>query len=77
MSANAPKLHVNVIVIVFVYQLKVLHTRLINSPIEVEDEGLNLFIPLWRLVKEEHDPLCVINLKLLLDCLVFLSQAKI
>ena len=30
------------------------------------------FVPLWRLVKEEHDAFCVIYLKLLLNRLVFL-----
>ena len=67
MAANATKLHVNVIVVVFVYQLKVFDTCFIYTAIEIEHERLHLLVPLWRLVKEEHDPLCVINLKLLLD----------
>ena len=32
------------------------------------------FIPLRRLVEEEHNLLCVINLELLLDRLVFLKE---
>ena len=68
----ATKLHINVIVIVFVYQLKVFDTRFIYSAIEVKYEGLDLLVPLRWLVKEEHDPLCIVNLKLLLNRLVFL-----
>ena len=68
----ATKLHINVIVIVFVYQLKVLDTRFIYSAIEIKYKGLDLLVPLWWFVKEEHDPLCIVNLKLLLNRLVFL-----
>ena len=60
------------IVIVFVYQLKVFDTRFINSAIEIKYKGLDLFIPFWWLVKEEHDPLRIVNLKLFLDRLIFL-----
>ena len=35
------------------------------------------FVPLWRLVKEEHDAFCVIYLKLLLNRLVFLHKSKL
>lgn len=73
MSTDTTKLHVNVVVVVLVYQLKVFNAGFIHSAIEIEHEGLNLFIPLRRLVKEEHDPFCVINLKLFLECLVLLS----
>ena len=65
------------IVIVFVYQLKVFDTRFIYSAIEVKYEGLDLLVPLRWLVKEEHDPLCIVNLKLLLDRLIFLQVNKI
>ena len=71
-SSYATKLHINVIVIVFVYQLKVLDTRFIYSAIEIKYKGLDLLVPLWWFVKEEHDPLCIVNLKLLLNRLVFL-----
>lgn len=60
------------IVIVFVYQLKVLDTRFIYSAIEIKYKGLDLLVPLWWFVKEEHDPLCIVNLKLLLNRLVFI-----
>ena len=55
------------IVIVFVYQLKVFDTRFIYSAIEIKYKGLDLFVPLRWFVEEEHDPLCIVNLKLLLD----------
>ena len=73
----ATKLHINVIVIVFVYQLKVLDTRFIYSAIEVKYKGLDLFVPLRWFVKEEHDSLCIVNLKLLLNRLVFLCVQKV
>ena len=67
MTTNAPKLHVNVVVVVFVYQLKVFDARFIHSAIKVQYKGLNLLVPLWWLVKEEHNSLRIVNLKLLLD----------
>ena len=73
---DTPKLHVNVIVVVLVYQLKVFHARFVHSAIEIENKGLHLLVPFGWLVKEEHDPLCVINLKLLLERLVFLSSTN-
>ena len=62
----ATKLHINVIVIVFVYQLKVFDTRFIYSAIEIKHKGLDLFVPLRWFVEEEHDPLRVVLLELLL-----------
>lgn len=63
------------VVVVLVYQLEVLDAGLVDSAIEVEHECLHLFVPLGRLVKEEHDSFCVINLELLLYRLVFISRA--
>ena len=71
-SSYATKLHINVVVIVFVYQLKVLDTRFIYSAIEIKYKGLHLFIPLRWFVKEEHNLLGVINFELLLYGLIFL-----
>ena len=41
--AHTPKLHVNVIVVVLVYQLKVLYARLVHTSIEIEHECLYLY----------------------------------
>lgn len=78
------------VVVVLVYQLKVFHGRFVYATIEIQHERLHLcdrirvskllgvltFVPLGWLVKEEHDPLCVINLKLFLYGLVFLSKQR-
>lgn len=61
------------VVVVLVYQLKVLHGRLVYTAIEIQHERLHLFVPLGWLVKEKHNPLCIINLKLLLYRLIFIS----
>ena len=65
------------IVIVFVYQLKVFDTCFIYTPVEIKYKGLDLFVPLWRLVKEEHDSFRIVYLKLLLNRLIFLKQTLI
>ena len=41
--ANSPKLHVNPIIIILVYQLEVLHRSLINPTVEIQDESLDLY----------------------------------
>jgi len=80
------------VVVVLVYQLEVLDAGLVDTAIEVEHECLHLcfsknmsekgqnflltFVPLGRLVKEEHDSFCVINLELLLYRLVFLYKIE-
>jgi len=71
--ANAPKLQVNVIVVVLVDKLKVLHARLVHASVEIQHKSLDLFVPFGWLIKEEHDSFCVIDLKLLLYCLIFIS----
>ena len=35
MTTDAPKLHINMVVVVFVYQLKVFNARFIHSTIEI------------------------------------------
>jgi len=70
---HAPELHIDMVVVVLVYQLKVLDTGLVDSAIEVEYEGLDLFVPFGWLIEEEHDSFCVINLELLLNRLIFIS----
>ena len=39
---HAPKLQVNVIVVVLVDQLKVLHARLVDASVEIQHKGLDL-----------------------------------
>jgi len=60
------KLHVDMVVVVLVYQLKVLDRGLVDSSIKIEDESLHLFVPLGWLVEEEHNSLSVIDLELFL-----------
>lgn len=70
--AYAPELHVDVVVVVLVYQLKVLHRCLVHASIEVQYKCLDLFVPLRWLVKEKHYLLCIVDLKLLLYRLIFI-----
>jgi hypothetical protein len=41
--AHSAKLHIDVIVVVLVYQLEVLHAGLIHSPIKIQYESLHLY----------------------------------
>lgn len=41
--ANSPKLHVDVIVVVFVYQLEVLNGGLVHTAIEIQHKRLHLY----------------------------------
>jgi hypothetical protein len=75
-------LHVDLVVVVLIYQLEVLDRGLVDSAIKVEHEGLDsyekririfktlTFVPLGRLVEEKHYVLGVVLFKLLLDCVV-------
>ena len=74
--AHASELHVNVVVVVLVYQLKILHACLVDPPVEVEHEGLHLLIPLGGLVEEEHYVLRVILPELLANRLVRLHTSQ-
>ena len=79
LGAYAAKLHINVVVVVLVNQLEVLDARLVNPTIKIEHKRLHLFIPLRRLIEEEHDSLCIINLELfsyLLARLIVVSKQK-
>jgi len=64
--SHAPKLHVDMVVVVFVYQLEVLDGGFVNAAVEIQHKGLHLFIPLWWLVEEEHNVFGVVDLKLFL-----------
>lgn len=75
LGAYPTKLHVNVIVVVLVYQLKILDRCLVNPPIEIENESLHLLVPLRGLIEEKHYALGVIYFKLFLDGLVFISRS--
>lgn len=44
LGADAPKLHIDVIVIVLVNQLEILHTRLVDPPVKVKHKSLHLCI---------------------------------
>lgn len=68
--AYAPKLHVDVVVVVLVYQLEVLDARLVYAPVEIQNERLHLFVPFGRLIEEKHDLLHVVLLELLLNRVV-------
>lgn len=69
--SDTSKLHINFIVIIFIYQLKVLHTRFIYSTIEIKYESLNLFIPFWWLIEKEHYIRCFVISELPLDSVLF------
>lgn len=74
MRANTSKLHVNVVIIILVYKLEVFDWCFVHASIKIKHESLYLFVPLGRLVEEEHDSLCVVNLKLLLKWLIFVGR---
>jgi len=91
LGADPTKLHVNVIVVVLVYELKILDGCLVNPSIEIENESLHLWesnnksghkkgvltlVPLRWLIEEKHYAFGVIYFKLFLDCLVFLLTEK-
>ena len=69
--AYSTKLHINFVVVVLVDQLEVFHTRFIDSPIKIEDEGLHLFVPLRGLIKIKHHIFCFVVGKLPLNCFFF------
>jgi hypothetical protein len=76
-----------VIVVVLVYQLEILDTGFVHSPVEIQYERLHLYkkgkklgailtlVPLRRLIEEEHHMLDVTDLKLLLDRMLRLKNA--
>lgn len=65
--ADAAELHVYLIIVVLVYQLEVLDAGLVDTPVEIEHEGLHLFVPLRRFVEKEHDVFRVIIIEFALD----------
>lgn len=73
LGSHPTKLHVDVIVVVLVDELKILDGCLVYPSIEIEHESLHLFVPLWWLIEEKHYALGVINFKLFLNGLVFIS----
>ena len=86
--ANAPELHINLVVVVFINQLEVLHRGFVYSAIKIEYEGLDsctqreevkfikvlTFVPLRRLIKEEHYIFSVVLFKLLLDSVIAIRR---
>ena len=86
--ANAPELHVNLVVVIFIDQLEVLHRGFVYSAVKIEYEGLDsctqrkgirlmrvlTFVPLRRLIKEEHYIFSVILFKLLLDSVIAIRR---
>jgi hypothetical protein len=84
--AHSAELHIDVIVVVLVYQLEILDTGFVHSPVEIQYERLHLckkskklgailtLVPLRRLIEEEHHMLDVTDLKLLLDRMLRLKK---
>jgi len=62
--ADTSELHVDFGVVVLVYELKVLDTGLVDAPVEVQDEGLHLLVPLGRFIEEEHKIFGLVGRKL-------------
>ena len=80
--AYSTELHIDMVIIVLINELKVLNRRFVDSSVEVENESLHLyknltakkltFIPFGRFVEEEHYVVGVILFELLPYRLVFL-----
>jgi len=68
---DTSKLHINFIVIIFIYQLKVFNTCFIYPSIEIKNESLNLLVPFWWFIEKEHNFISFVISKFPLDCFFF------
>jgi len=65
------ELHIDFGVIMLIYQLEIFNTSFIYTPVKVKNEGLNLLIPLWWFIKEEHNVVLFVFGEFTLDTLIF------